>query len=73
MDRLLIGKEEAYDGMDRVEDNDDYAPYGRPEKRQADTSTAIPTRTTSSVSHDTVLDTSATGQSECPSLGECCM
>ena len=73
MNFLLIGKEDEYDGMDRVEDNDDYAPYGRPEKRQADSSTAIPTRTTRSASHDTESDTSVTGQSECPSLGVCCM
>ena len=62
MSRLLAGEETKYTGMDRVLINEDYAPYGHPEKLPEETLAAGLTRAESSASADTVSDTSGTGQ-----------
>ena len=69
MSRLLAAEETMYTELDRVLINEDYAPYGHPEKQPEETSDAGLTRADSSASADTVSDTKVTGQLECPSLG----
>ena len=66
MSQLLAAEAAMLPGLDRLTNNEDYSPYGLPEKLQDETLAAGLHRTDSCGSTDTVSDD---GPLECPSLG----
>jgi len=68
--RVTAGIECTVAGLDRQANNEDYGPYGQPEKMPVqEAASAGLSRGDRAGSTETVSDTSDSGQLECPSLG----